>query len=179
MFLSQCWKLCCFYSCQSSEVKEDYGLGLRSFPRHKYSTIWLCTFQELWRFGGRKLILFIRTKTCNKELHYSVNECISLKYKALGFSLKKIILYDSSFFFLMFFSLFFYAAVGAKQWSLCNTALRFGWNSCAEITPLLQIRIQWKCGIAFEKPTFYYFISHIPENQSGISKCYNWKCRFF
>lgn len=158
MFLWQLWKQQSFQHWLSSEVKEDYGLGLRSFPRHKYSTIWLCTFQELWRFGGGKLILFIRTKTCNKELHYSVNECISLKYKALGFSLKKMILYDSSFFFLIFFSLFFYAAVGAKQWSLCNTALRFGWNSCAEITPLLQIRIQWKCGIAFEKPTFYYFI---------------------
>lgn len=50
-----------------------------------------------------------------------------------------------------------------------NMVLQFEWNSCIEIIHPLQIKIQCKCGIAFEKLLFI-ILCHVYQKTRAISQ---------
>jgi len=102
----------------TTQVKGDNDLGQKTFSRHEHSTICLHTRFRIYGDLVVEITLFSSgQRRVLKSYIILWMSTVSLKYEALGISLKKMILYDSTFFFLMCFSLFFCAA-DIKQWRL-------------------------------------------------------------
>ncbi len=156
----------------TTQVKGDHGLGLRTFPRTRVQhDLTAHTFQDLWRFGGGNQILFIRTKTCNKELHYSVNEHNFLEIRGPWDLSQKD---DSVWQYIFLFDGFFPLLLCCRHKTMEPLPFRswpcgYGWNSCTEIIHLFRMKIQWKCGIAFEKLLFI-ISCHVKPKTRTISK---------
>lgn len=96
------------------QVKGDYGLDLRTFQHlHHNLTADVSGTMEIWWWTANSFLS--RQRYVIKSYIILWMSAISIKYEAPEISLKKMIKYDSTFFFYLFFPFFFYAA-DVKQW---------------------------------------------------------------